>query len=620
MSASPFRAIAATLLCLLPLRAAAAPAESVAPLALAVASDGTRAYVAAAGSREVLVTDPAGAVRQRIALPAPPAGLALSPDGARLAATCAAPQSVICLIDLKSGRVTERWPAGHTAVAPVFSPDGATLYFANRYQHEVVVADARSGRAQARIPVEREPVAAALSRDGTRLFVVNHLPAMAANAPHVSAVVSVIDTAARRVVTTLRLPNGGNLALGIAISPDGRHAAVTHNLARYYVPTTQLERGWMNTAGLTLIDVPAATVINTVLLDSFESGAANPWAVAWSGDGRRLAVTHAGTHEVSVIDFPALLAKLDALPEALAPGRTPDYTRASNIKGDVPNDLAFLVGLRRRVRLGGNGPRALAVAGDTAWIAGYFSDTLERLDLAAKESRPVAQPLGGSGKPSAVREGEKWFNDATICFQQWQSCASCHSYDARVDGLNWDLLNDGIGNPKNAKSLLWAHRTPPSMSLGVRATAEVAVRAGIRFSLFAVLPAEIPAALDTYLKSLAPEPSPHLVSGRLSPAAQRGRKIFEDKGTGCAVCHPGPLFTDLKSYDVGTGGRVDKAGQLFDTPTLVELWRTGPFLHDGSAATLVEVLDDARRSGKHGKVSPLSDQQVEDLVAYLLSL
>ena len=45
------------------------------------------------------------------------------------------------------------------------------------------------------------------------------------------------------------------------------------------------------------------------------------------------------------------------------------------------------------------------------------------------------------------------------------------------DGLNWDLLSDSLGNSKNAKSMLPAHRTPPALSTGIRPNAEVAVRA-----------------------------------------------------------------------------------------------------------------------------------------------
>ena len=607
-------------LLVLPGVAGRAGAAALAPTAIVAAADGKQLYVACATAKAVLVLDAHGAVQRRISLPVAPSGLALSPDGARLAVTCAAPQSVVCLVDLATGRVVARLPAGHTALAPVFSPDGNTLYVCNRFNHEVLVLDVAGRRSSGRIAVEREPVAAALSLDGARLFVANHLPGVAADAPQVAAVISVIDTAAQRVVQTLRLPNGGNLVLGIAVSPDGRHAAVTHNLARFYVPTTQLERGWMNTAALTLIDVARLEIINTVLLDSFESGAANPWAVAWSADGAQILVTHAGTHELSVIDFPAVLAKLARLPAALAPGQVPDYTKAANVQADVSSDLAFLAGLRRRVRLKGNGPRALAVVGTTAWVAGYFSDTIERVDLAARDLQPVACALGTTGKMTEIRRGEMWFNDATLCFQQWQSCASCHSYDARVDGLNWDLLNDGIGNPKNAKSMVWSHRTPPAMSLSARESAEAAVRAGIRHILFAVPPAGVAEAIDAYLKSLEPQPSPLLENGRLSRAAQRGKKLFEDAKVGCATCHPAPLFTDLKSYDVGTGGRMERPGTRFDTPTLVELWRTAPFLHDGSARTMREVLEGASRRGKHGKTSHLTEPQIDDLAAYVLSL
>ena len=51
------------------------------------------------------------------------------------------------------------------------------------------------------------------------------------------------------------------------ISPDGKYVYATHILARYQMPTTQLERGWMNTNALSIIDVEARKLLNTVLLD-----------------------------------------------------------------------------------------------------------------------------------------------------------------------------------------------------------------------------------------------------------------------------------------------------------------------------------------------------------------
>jgi cytochrome c peroxidase len=208
------------------------------------------------------------------------------------------------------------------------------------------------------------------------------------------------------------------------------------------------------------------------------------------------------------------------------------------------------------------------------------------------------------------------FNDALICFQSWQSCASCHPSEARVDALNWDLLNDGLGNPKNTKSLLLSHQTPPSMMTGIRATAESAVRAGIRHILFAVRPEEESAAIDEYLKSLKPVPSPHLVDGKLSESAGRGRAVF--RKAGCSSCHSGPLLTDLQRYNVGTGDALDKDRQ-FDTPALVEIWRTAPYLYDGRAATIRDVVTTCNRDDRHGRTSDLSEREIVDLVEFVLT-
>jgi cytochrome c peroxidase len=187
-----------------------------------------------------------------------------------------------------------------------------------------------------------------------------------------------------------------------------------------------------------------------------------------------------------------------------------------------------------------------------------------------------------------------------------------------VDGLNWDLLNDGIGNPKNTKSLLLAHKTPPMMSLGVRASAEMAVRAGIKSILFTNQPEEVAASIDEYLKSLKPVPSPYLVRGKLSEAAERGKKFFSQAG--CADCHVPGLYTDLHPHDVGTQNQHDKATDKFYTPTLIEVWRTAPYLHDGSAATMRDVLTTRNPHDEHGATSNLSPGETDDLCAYVLSL
>lgn len=218
------------------------------------------------------------------------------------------------------------------------------------------------------------------------------------------------------------------------------------------------------------------------------------------------------------------------------------------------------------------------------------------------------------------RRGEALFNDATLCLENWQSCASCHSSEARVDALNWDLMNDGKGNAKNTKSLLRAHITAPAMSLGIRATAEVAVRAGIHHILFTRRAGGGPTAIDRWLTQLKEHPSPHLVRGQLTPAAERGRTLFQDGTTGCSGCHPAPLYTNREGYRVGTMAATDRTQDTLDTPTLLEVWRTAPYLHDGSAATLREVLVERNTQDQHGKTSHLRPSEIDDLLAFLLSL
>ena len=57
----------------------------------------------------------------------------------------------------------------------------------------------------------------------------------------------------------------------------------------------------------------------------------------------------------------------------------------------------------------------------------------------------------------------------------------------------------------------------------------------------------------------------------------------------------------------------------FDTPTLVEVWRTAPYLFDGRAATMLEVLTKFNPKDTHGATSKLSKQQIADLAEYVLS-
>ena len=611
------------------------------PSDVLVSSDAKTIYVLCADADKVMVLDSAGKSTASIDLPAAPGGFVLSPDGKTLYVTCGAADGRVCLIDTASAKIAEKQIAvGHTPCGPAVSPDGKRLYVCNRFNDDVSVIDLVAAAQIARVPATREPVAAAAAPDGSRVLVSNLLPVDRADSYDVACMVTLIDTASNKPAS-IRLPNGSSSAHGICISPNGKYAFVAHILSRYQMPTTQLERGWMNTNALSIIDVPAGKLVNTVLLDDVDLGAANPWGVAVTADGKQICVTHAGTQELSVIDAPGLLEKLSAMPATLeelkkkgeAAKDSADYS--SLIAGDVPNDLAFLVDIRRRIKLPGNGPRGLAISGAKAYVAEFFSDDLAIVELPPAGSlaaKSIVAPrtkvstvrLGPQPVLTAERKGQMHFHDAALCFQNWQSCSSCHP-DARVDGLNWDLMNDGMGNPKNVRSMLLSHKTPPSMSIGVRSTAESAVRAGIKHIQFAVRPDEDAQAIDAYLKALQPVPSPRLVGGKLSPAAERGRQLFNSDATDCSRCHPAPLYTDMKMHNVGSKGQFDR-GETFDTPTLIECWRTAPYMHDGHYTTIGELLTKGNHGHGLGKgdaktdLKKLTDEQINELVEFVLSL
>lgn len=609
------------------------------PWQVRVAPNGQQVFVLCKDAAKIAVLDAAShQILRWINTPADPKDFVISPDGQTLYVTAGVAEGIVAVVNVAEGTTGGTIRVGHTPSGLAISPDGKRLYVCNRFNNNVSVIDLTEGKELARVPAVREPISITVTPDGGKVFVANLLPLDRCDSYDVAAVVTCIDAQSLQP-TPLRLLNGSTDVHGILASPDGRWVFVVHVLARYQMPTTQLERGWMNTNAMTILDAQNLKVVNTVLLDDIDLGAALPWGIVATPDGNRVLVSHASTDEVTVIDVPGLLNKLASLPPtpeaAQAAGLVYDGSQTSLSAVDVPNDLSFLVGLKERIPLYGLGPydylsadpekivkgaRGLAVVGSKVFVATYFGDLVTVIDLAASRYRRLSYiPLGPKPELTQERLGELYFHDASLCFQHWQSCATCHP-DGRIDGLNWDLLNDGLGTPKNNKSLLLAHVTPPSMWEGVRPTAEDAVRSGIRHIQFAIRPEEDAQAIDAYLKALKPVPSPHLVNGELSEAARRGRELFFSDRLKCHICHPEPLYTDLKKHNVGSRGPLDRTGE-FDTPSLIEIWRTAPYMHDGHYLTLEELF----RVGKHGQtaggdVESLSDQELHDLCEFLRSL
>ena len=97
----------------------------------------------------------------------------------------------------------------------------------------------------------------------------------------------------------------------------------------------------------------------------------------------------------------------------------------------------------------------------------------------------------------------------------------------------------------------------------------------------------------------------------------RGRQMVIEHG--CGGCHGGPLLTDMQRHVVGTGRGAEKETP-YDTPTLVEIWRTAPYLHDGRARTLKDIFDSTGNGWSHSLSKRLNESEIDDLAAYVLTL
>ncbi len=606
-----------------PIHRSAAVEAPLAPIVVAPAGNKQLAVLGSTGRRLLLVDRTSGGLLHTIELPAEASGMIVQDRTAFV--TTSEPAGRLLQIDLDRHVVERNWRVGHMPTAPLLSPDGNRIYLANRFENRVRSIDLTTGAALF-AEVIREPVAMVLSPHGRHLFVANHLPHVRPflddENPTMSAEASVVDVKTMQVIRHIELPNGSQSLRGVAISRDGEYVVVTHVLSNFVVPTMEIAGGAMNRNAISLLRTGSLDLLATVVLDDPDCGAANPWSVCFAEDGQSLIVTHAGAHELSVIDWTALLERATSL------GRTAAMFDERSLNA--------MSGIRQRIKLPLSGPRSVCEVDGTAYVAGFFSDNFVAVDLGQTPPAVRAIQLDLPRAPTLARLGEQYFHDATLCFQHWQSCASCHP-DGRADALYWDLLNDGLGNTKNTKSLLMAALTPPVMSRGVRADAGMAVAAGIRHIQFSEPSPQQTEAIEQYLREMKAVPSPYLNAGELespkteeescakchvpgvprgvlTPSARRGKELFEGRA-GCSTCHPHPHFTSQQTMDAGLGTSVK-----YDIPSLIEAWRTAPYLHHGDALSLEETLTNYNHLQLRGKTSDLAPSQLADLLEYVRSL
>ena len=369
------------------------------------------------------------------------------------------------------------------------------------------------------------------------------------------------------------IEEGFNLR-GLTFTPDGASLVFAHLINKSKnVSLRNIEEGWLMGGRLSRIPIKDRRLLEPerVALDTRGNAVGDPHGIAFGGRGRFVALTASGTQEL-------LLFQSAALP-----------WNGGGDPGDlIDSSLALNDGKMRRLPLGGR-PMGVTVTpdGKTAAVANYLLDAVQVVDLAAGHVvRSI--PLGGPADPSPARRGEALFYDARRSHHRWLSCHTCH-VDGHTNGQNWDTLNDeSFGNPKLTPTLRGVTRTGPWTWHGWQTDLGAAVEKSFTETMYGPKPTadEVKEVL-AYLATLEHPPRPTLSNERRA-AKDRGRALFEGKAR-CVRCHVAPEYTTPRNYDV----KLEPDGSPFtrwNPPSLRGVAERGPYLHDGRASTLDEVL------------------------------
>lgn len=202
------------------------------------------------------------------------------------------------------------------------------------------------------------------------------------------------------------------------------------------------------------------------------------------------------------------------------------------------------------------------------------------------------------------------------------SCATCH-LEGLEDGHVWSFPDGPRQTPALAGRKL--RQTQPYHWSGEFADSQAFMKHTIieRMGGSGLVTAKESENIVDFIEAL-PAPQNAYTKLARTDAQARGAQLFQTAQ--CATCHTGPLLTNKKSEKTGTlvtSGRNPDNGiwlnKGLDTPSLLGLARTAPYLHTGGAATLMDRLNN-NPGDQHGVTSNLTSDQKADLVAYLKTL
>jgi YVTN family beta-propeller protein len=581
------------------------------PIELAVSPDGARLYVVCDGSDELAVVEPqSGKVIKRVAVGRVPKGIALSSDGATIFVANSWSDTV-SVIDPKTLQVTKTYKTGFEPTGVAVA--GSVLYTANRIGSDVSVIDIGTGEEMRRLPAGRG--ASYLAASGVSLVSTHVYPQIGPYRSVPQSELTIIDAHGGYVSRRDTIVNAAGM-FHTAFSTDGKLGITAQIRPKNLIPLAHVEHGFALGNSILVFGEDIGEPVQ-LLIDELDRYYSMPFGVAVTPNTAYVSTT--GADSVTAIET----RKLVSFIHGLSPR---DRKRAGN---DL-SAAAHFVSSRIDV---GRSPKGLALSpdGSRLYVANRLDDSVSVIDTAANKVERVI-PLGGPEELTPQRRGERLFYNARFSFQKQFSCAGCH-IEGTFDGLAWDLEPDGFGiDIVDNKPLEAVDGTEPFKWNG--GNPDLETECGIRTEKFFYRSQSYSKQelddLVKFIKAMPARPNRfRAANGELTPAQERGQAVFErthrKNGTPipeelqCGTCHSGPKYTNQVSTNVGTKKPVDRSG-LFDTPHLINIALTAPYLHDGSARTLEEIWTVFNPDDKHGVTNDLSKDELNDLIEFLKTL
>ena len=509
-----------------------------------------------------------------------PRTVAITPDGT-LALVTLRGDNALAIVDLAARQLVAVHPVGHMPYGVV--TDGRRAYISCFADDQIAILDLETGLIVRRLDVRDSPAGLAF---GEGWLLITHF-----YTGHVT-LANVLRTPF--VVGSVNVEPDGNLARAIVLSPDGQRAYIPQTRTGLALMSLQYQQDWFPV--ITALDIETMTGNRDDRLTVSRVGqyAANmPFDVAFSQDGDTLFSVLSGNDLTVAIDLNAR--------EVIA-----------------------------RIPVGAN-PRGVVLAGTTAYVLNALDGTLSVINT---NNNTVTETLTLTNIPldPQILQGKILYHRATAptMSDDAVSCAMCH-FDGGMDRRTWINFRSG---PRNTPTLAGAAALPPYNWTGDMGELHDTIEDQIRYVMLGegLIDGDFDATIDrvdaqrskeldalvAYVESLEPWASPYRnPDGTLTESAQRGMELFMSGSPGCS-CHAPPLYTDLLQHNIPGVVFSLEVLEDFDTPTLQGLWATAPYMHDGVAQTLEELL--TRTDPVHSVAGGLTRQQLEDLIAFLLSL